>query len=404
MNKLLLFSFTLLGVISTAQVGIGTNLPADGTLLHIEDGSGNKGILIPKVEITDLSTIAPLPAAASEGTLVFNEISSTGIEIGFYYWSGNTTGWLRLSDSESDESIYKGDGTIGELRQINVDENSLQINSTATANVDGRDAFIIRRTNNDDELGIAFRNSGNFFDAAIGIASTTNSQLKFYTVGNEANAEDIGSTLSLDDAGTIIFDLYGQGNKLGTPSYNLLVNNAGEVVEKEYLEPFTAKFAVNDQYTAGGANQRNVNENFVSGSNELPLFGNVLWNDNAAVAAPATGAADENDLIINEDGLYRFTVNLSFQSTTARTNVDVFIELTRAGADSFPGAKHSNNYVRQLDGHNNSSVSFTEVLELQTGDDISIIGAREANAGDVFFRSATENPGVVSSIFVERIR
>lgn len=88
----LLFSFILN---ATAQVGINTTNPANGALLDVF--SPDKGMLIPRVELTgtdDTTTITP----ATVGLLVYNTDIAGAIAVqvtpGFYYWSGSQ--WLRF--------------------------------------------------------------------------------------------------------------------------------------------------------------------------------------------------------------------------------------------------------------------------------------------------------------------
>ena len=81
--RIILFLF-LFTSIAQAQVGIGTTSPAGGSLLDIS--STDKGILIPRVDIADLSTAAPVTEdlTNSESLLVHNTNTTTGK--GFYYW------------------------------------------------------------------------------------------------------------------------------------------------------------------------------------------------------------------------------------------------------------------------------------------------------------------------------
>ena len=105
-------SVFLLPFISNAQVGIGTTNPAGGSLLDIE--SAEKGILIPRVDIADLSTQAPVTGdlTSSESLLVYNTNTTTGK--GFYYWDG--TQWVAVGGNG--ENIYTTDGTLEENRIV----------------------------------------------------------------------------------------------------------------------------------------------------------------------------------------------------------------------------------------------------------------------------------------------
>lgn len=73
-----------------AQVGINTTSPQPGSMLDVS--SIDKGILIPRVDIANLSSIAPITGGATESLLVYNTNITTGK--GFHYWSG--TVWIPL--------------------------------------------------------------------------------------------------------------------------------------------------------------------------------------------------------------------------------------------------------------------------------------------------------------------
>ena len=85
------FAFITLSYISainlTAQnVGINATgaAPDAGAMLDI--AATNKGLLIPRVSIANLATIAPVTGSATTSMLVYNTNATTGQ--GFYYWDG----------------------------------------------------------------------------------------------------------------------------------------------------------------------------------------------------------------------------------------------------------------------------------------------------------------------------
>lgn len=82
----------LVGTISSinAQVGINTTSPSDGAMLDID--SDDKGLLVPRVNIADLSTIDPITGGSTESLLVYNTNNGTGT--GFHYWNGSI--WVAL--------------------------------------------------------------------------------------------------------------------------------------------------------------------------------------------------------------------------------------------------------------------------------------------------------------------
>ncbi|HET8884854.1 MAG TPA: hypothetical protein VFM70_00725 [Salinimicrobium sp.] len=84
------------GFNAQAQVGIGTTTISDGAILDIT--STDKGLLIPRVNITDLATSAPI-TTPTEGLMVYNTNSTTGP--GFFYWDG--TAWVPVGGSSGND-------------------------------------------------------------------------------------------------------------------------------------------------------------------------------------------------------------------------------------------------------------------------------------------------------------
>ncbi len=93
-----------------AQVGIGTTSPVNGSILDIT--SSEKGILIPRIDIADLSTIDPIVGGAPVSLLVYNTNTTSGE--GFYYWDGFD--WTPLSNGSSgtgdDWTLSGNSGTV----------------------------------------------------------------------------------------------------------------------------------------------------------------------------------------------------------------------------------------------------------------------------------------------------
>lgn len=103
-QRLLMFSLLIFfyGIKSSAQVGINTTTPQPGAILDIQ--SSNKGMLVPRVDIANLNTIAPVTGGATESLLVYNTNITTGR--GFYFWNGSL--WFPLYSDD-----WKSTGNIG---------------------------------------------------------------------------------------------------------------------------------------------------------------------------------------------------------------------------------------------------------------------------------------------------
>lgn len=94
--KKALFSLVMLWpVLSMAQVGIGTPIPAVSAQLEVK--SSTRGFLPPRVALTATNATAPVTTPV-EGLLVYNTATAgsgaTAVTPGFYYYSG--TAWVRL--------------------------------------------------------------------------------------------------------------------------------------------------------------------------------------------------------------------------------------------------------------------------------------------------------------------
>jgi hypothetical protein len=245
MNLRLLLTFAFFTTIFTAyaQVGIGNISPSDASLLHVDDASGEKGILIPKVQIDNLNNQDPVTGTIVEGLLVYN---NAGLNPhGFYFWDGAS--WVLFTTSQSDETIYSTDGSLPETRTVSTGDNSLEIlNDLSSAQAAGRNALILKRGTNSKEVGLAFRNSGNFYDASISLQENTSSGLSFATGGNHDDPDDIVVSMTIEDDGQLTLPRYtGTTHQSATAQRVLGVDNAGNVIavpEERYTAGFARRF------------------------------------------------------------------------------------------------------------------------------------------------------------------
>ncbi|WGK65433.1 tail fiber domain-containing protein [Croceiramulus getboli] len=106
-----------------AQVGIGTTNPSSSSILDVFSESGNKGMLIPRVNITNLNSQDPIKGNIEESLLVYNTNTTTGK--GFYYWNNNQWNALAAGGGGADTSIYANDGSINTNRFVDLNGNSL---------------------------------------------------------------------------------------------------------------------------------------------------------------------------------------------------------------------------------------------------------------------------------------
>lgn len=67
-----------------AQVGINTPNPDPSAALQVE--ASNKGILIPRVNVTSITSKSPISATPKDGLLVYNSGTSSGTSQTLYFW------------------------------------------------------------------------------------------------------------------------------------------------------------------------------------------------------------------------------------------------------------------------------------------------------------------------------
>ncbi len=130
-RKIFLFiTFFSLINLSAQNIGIGTNTPHASAKLDIQ--ASNMGILIPQVDLNTVSFPTPGPAT---GLLVWNNNSSYGNGVGFYYNFGTaaTPSWLKIADTGSvndadadpnNEIQNLSSSTSGTNRTINISSGS----------------------------------------------------------------------------------------------------------------------------------------------------------------------------------------------------------------------------------------------------------------------------------------
>ncbi|GGW36385.1 hypothetical protein [Arenibacter certesii] len=111
MRKITIIAVTIILAMANkvnAQVGIGTPTPSNATLLDVV--AIDKGVLIPRVSLSNTTVYAPIVGDEEESILVYNTTQSADLEAinsvspGFYYWQNNQ--WQRIvSREELDKAI-----------------------------------------------------------------------------------------------------------------------------------------------------------------------------------------------------------------------------------------------------------------------------------------------------------
>jgi len=108
MKKLLVLLLCLPALSSLAQnMTINTDGSTGAASAMLDVKSSNKGLLIPRIAIPDLTVAAPV-ATPAVSLLVYNTNASTGE--GYYYWSGSS--WTRFQTAQDSSWSPKGNNGI----------------------------------------------------------------------------------------------------------------------------------------------------------------------------------------------------------------------------------------------------------------------------------------------------
>jgi hypothetical protein len=134
---------------STQNVGISTggSTPRDCAMLDIL--SSTKGLLIPNLALTAITTYAPATGTAVDGLLIYNTAAGVGNGTGYYYWSVPGAKWVNLLDNYPADywSLIGNTGTTASSSAIGTAVNNNFIGTT-----DNKD-FVLA-TNNLERLRI----------------------------------------------------------------------------------------------------------------------------------------------------------------------------------------------------------------------------------------------------------
>ena len=116
-TKILVLFLSIFTANSYAQVGIGINATAPDASALLDVTNPNKGVLIPRVALTNVATAAPVVAPANS-LIVYNTNAGVtgGTGSGFYYYNG--TQWVSFSSASSSWSLSGNSNTSDAINYV----------------------------------------------------------------------------------------------------------------------------------------------------------------------------------------------------------------------------------------------------------------------------------------------
>lgn len=219
-------------------------------------------------------------------------------------------------------------------------------------------------------------------------------------VGIGTTSPDASSALHIesDDSGLLIPKLTDtERDNISNPANGLMIFNT-TLNTFQYNSGTTATPVwVNVSYNASVKySNTDVSTNInTTNYTSIPIFGALDWNDNTTLYS-----VSGNALTVNAGGKYRITANISYDVPTVGGSSDqrVAVEAQIAINGTTTGTIAATGYVRHNAGHTEASLHINEVLQLNSGDVITIQTIRSGNSAAANMRSAG-----TSNVFIERL-
>lgn len=250
---IVLFLFSV--ITGYAQVAINTTGLAPEECAILDISSGNKGLLIPRMDITEVDNAASPVDNPVGGLLIYNQLDSPEIPIGFYYWSDSKWNLIMGETNEIIQNIFTDmyqaaelyeNNPIGgaSLIQLPISSNSYpwiaategEIFGSMTTNISGSDpaAIIVGESGlYKVEFCISYAGTNNAQIEAAVFKNGTKTRVrlleKLLSSGDIASGAASGLiALQADDEIDLRFNATSDGEKLYVYVVNLIVNKVGE--------------------------------------------------------------------------------------------------------------------------------------------------------------------------------
>jgi hypothetical protein len=261
---------------SSQSVGISDDgsTPVSSAILDVK--STDKGMLIPRVELTSTTSTAPIGSGIVTSLLVYNTETANDVTPGYYYWNGSA--WVRLLTGSSDTTtvVYvldpsltspdnpyiaysNGEDVIRILENIGDNYDNYNTNDEQTG---GISAFIYLPNQDSPEKTTGTSNGRTALEIALSLPNTKRIQI----YGNRESSYDQRLVLTFSNQGAIEFgrnlsDLYTLSNGFdGTVIIQKPIRNAitvtygGNGLETQWQYDYPVSFFGNDQYDGWGNN------------------------------------------------------------------------------------------------------------------------------------------------------
>jgi len=230
-------------------------------------------------------------------------------------------------------------------------------------------------------------------------------------IGINTTAPDSSAILDIfsNEQGVLLPQLTtAQRDIIATPANGLLIYNT-DSDEFQYNTGTTAlpiwqKLENTSTSSNIGASVKYSNADITTNMNadpaiNAPLLGTLDWNDDLTIYSANTTT---NEITVNETGRYRIVVNVSLTTASGRDRMAPEMRIAVSGAGV--GTYSSTGYIRTNNGHQESSLHITEVLELTAGQRIAVSIAEAANnTNNAANDAVTIRAAGAANIYIEKL-
>ena len=321
---------------------------------------------------------------STDGTDAYRTTGSVGIG------SDNPTAKLDVKQTNSDTVIGKLKGSAS-TAYLNIEDSTTTSGNVAVGAV-GNDLLLRAgnsnhvRLNFAGNLGIGTFNptekldvrGNSFFSGNITVDGTVDGR-DVATDGTkldgiEASA-DVTDATNVDAAGAVM------NSDTSTASMSFVVDEDNMVSDSATKVPTQQSVKAYVDANAGGgiSNYAKYVGTGTPNLNSSTTYGEVSWINTTPQFSNGTWSATSSHIVVPETGLYMVQVNFYVTGSSARTNIG----LKFAVNDTQQSEIAAHNYLRNNNGHNESSINMSTTLSLSANDQVSIYVARLANAGTV---------------------
>ena len=120
-----------------------------------------------------------------------------------------------------------------------------------------------------------------------------------------------------------------------------------------------------------------------------------FFNTTPVFSSGGISVTNVQDITISDGGMFKITVMAYMTSSSNRTNLSIRLAFN----DSFSGPVAAMGYIKNTSGHNESSVTFSYIAFVSSGEKISV-GAQQLTN---FFNTVNVVGGTSSSISIHKI-